>query len=49
LTKAGKVRAQTPKIETTTDKESVGPKRKNRRLYLKRIKLGTDKRYNRRY
>ncbi|MBD3172549.1 30S ribosomal protein S30e [Candidatus Bathyarchaeota archaeon] len=48
LTKAGKVRSQTPQVEKTVDRSSPGPRRKNRRLYLNRIVTGQDKRYSRR-
>jgi small subunit ribosomal protein S30e len=40
LSKAGKVRMQTPKIEKTKDKSSLGPKVSNRKLYHDRIVLG---------
>jgi small subunit ribosomal protein S30e len=40
LSKAGKVRAQTPKIETTKNKNSSGPKVSNRKLYHNRVVLG---------
>jgi small subunit ribosomal protein S30e len=36
LTKAGKVRAQTPKIEGTPRK-SLSPRRRNRSNYVKRV------------
>jgi small subunit ribosomal protein S30e len=39
LSKAGKVRMQTPKIETTTKKSSAGPRVKNRKLYHNRVEL----------
>jgi small subunit ribosomal protein S30e len=39
LSKAGKVRMQTPKIETTTKKNSSGPRVNNRKLYHKRVIL----------
>jgi len=39
LSKAGKVRMQTPKIETTTKKSSSGPRVSNRKLYYKRVEL----------
>ena len=48
LTKAGKVRSQTPKVEKTVDRSGPGPLRKNQRLYIKRIVTQSDKRYNRR-
>jgi small subunit ribosomal protein S30e len=40
LSKAGKVRMQTPKMETTTKKSSGGPRVNNRKLYHKRVELG---------
>ncbi|MGD2201506.1 MAG: 30S ribosomal protein S30e [Candidatus Bathyarchaeota archaeon] len=46
LTKAGKVRAQTPKIEGTS-KKSMIPRRRNRSNYKKRI-LAAPNRYGRR-
>jgi small subunit ribosomal protein S30e len=39
LSKAGKVRSQTPKTESITRK-SPNPKTRNRRLYQKRVLLG---------
>jgi len=39
LSKAGKVRMQTPKIETTMKKSSGGPRVNNRKLYHKRVEL----------
>ncbi|MFP3985694.1 MAG: 30S ribosomal protein S30e [Candidatus Bathyarchaeia archaeon] len=39
LSKAGKVRSITPKIESKTN-SSPGPKLNNRKLYNKRILLG---------
>jgi small subunit ribosomal protein S30e len=46
LTKAGKVRAQTPKIEGTP-KKSPTPKKRNRINYLNRIVNARQDRYNR--
>ncbi|MCB2171799.1 30S ribosomal protein S30e [Candidatus Bathyarchaeota archaeon] len=46
LTKAGKVRAQTPKVDSTTDNTSRGPLRKNKSLYIKRVVAQSDSRYN---
>jgi small subunit ribosomal protein S30e len=46
LTKAGKVRAQTPKIEGTP-KKSPTPKQRNRTNYLNRIVNAGQDRYNR--
>jgi small subunit ribosomal protein S30e len=40
LSKAGKVRMQTPKIEKAKDKSSSGPKVSNRKLYHDRVILG---------
>ncbi|HEX9914212.1 MAG TPA: 30S ribosomal protein S30e [Candidatus Bathyarchaeia archaeon] len=37
LTKAGKVRAQTPKIEPTNNLKSPGPIRRNKRNYMSRV------------
>ncbi|TRO53967.1 30S ribosomal protein S30e [Candidatus Bathyarchaeota archaeon] len=37
LTKAGKVRAQTPKIETTNNLKSPSPLRRNKQNYMSRI------------
>ena len=39
LSKAGKVRMQTPKIEAK-EKSSSGPRVSNRKLYHKRLELG---------
>jgi small subunit ribosomal protein S30e len=39
LSKAGKVRMQTPKIETTTKKSSAGPRVNKRKLYHNRVEL----------
>ena len=39
LSKAGKVRMQTPKLEGK-EKSSSGPRVSNRRLYYKRVELG---------
>ena len=39
LSKAGKVRMQTPKIETTAKKSTTGPRVKNRKLYHNRVEL----------
>jgi small subunit ribosomal protein S30e len=39
LSKAGKVRMQTPKIEPATKKNSAGPRVSNRKLYHKRVEL----------
>ena len=39
LSKAGKVRMQTPKIEATKKKSASGPKVSNRKLYHNRVKL----------
>ncbi|MCW4013329.1 MAG: 30S ribosomal protein S30e [Candidatus Bathyarchaeota archaeon] len=46
LTKAGKVRAQTPKVDSTTEHTSQGPLRKNKSLYTKRIIAQSDERYS---
>ena len=40
LSKAGKVRMQTPKVDQTAKKVSSGPGVKNRKLYHNRIELG---------
>jgi len=48
LTKAGKVRAQTPKIETTNNLKSPGPLRRNKRNYVSRIIHKPRDDYNRR-
>lgn len=40
ITKAGKVRKQTPKIQSSSKKNSVSPKIGNRRKYVNRILLG---------
>jgi small subunit ribosomal protein S30e len=45
LSKAGKVRSQTPKIESTTDTSGPGPLRKNRKLYFRRFIFQSDDRY----
>ncbi|MCX6643015.1 MAG: 30S ribosomal protein S30e [Candidatus Bathyarchaeota archaeon] len=46
LTKAGKVRAQTPKMEITTTHKSNGPSVKNRNMFVKRIvNAPTEKRF----
>lgn len=42
LTKAGKVRAQTPKIEGTPKKNSA-PKKRNRMNYAKRVIYSPDR------
>jgi small subunit ribosomal protein S30e len=48
LTKAGKVRAQTPKIEGVKKKGSA-PRRRNRRNYVKRVLAApAEPRYRRR-
>jgi small subunit ribosomal protein S30e len=48
LTKAGKVRAQTPKIEGTFRKSPI-PRRRNRRNFVKRVLAApTEPRFNRR-
>jgi len=47
LTKAGKVRAQTPKIDGT-DRKSPTPKRRNRSNYKKRILYAREERFKRR-
>ena len=39
LSKAGKVRMQTPKVETTAKKSSSGPRVSNRKLYHNRLEL----------
>jgi small subunit ribosomal protein S30e len=39
LSKAGKVRMQTPKTEPTAKKSSKGPRVNNRKLYHKRVEL----------
>jgi small subunit ribosomal protein S30e len=39
LSKAGKVRMQTPKIEPVNKKSSAGPRVNNRKLYHKRVEL----------
>jgi small subunit ribosomal protein S30e len=39
LSKAGKVRMQTPKIEPVNKKSSAGPRVSNRKLYHKRVEL----------
>ncbi|MCW4050091.1 MAG: 30S ribosomal protein S30e [Candidatus Bathyarchaeota archaeon] len=45
LTKAGKVRAQTPKVDTTSTKKSTGPIRKNKRNYHSRVLYQPDTRF----
>jgi len=47
LTKAGKVRAQTPKIDGVP-KKSPTPKRRNRSNYKKRILYAREERFSRR-
>ena len=48
LTKAGKVRAQTPKI-IGIERKSPSPRRRNRRNYVKRVLAAPqDNRYRRR-
>ena len=37
LTKAGKVRAQTPKVDKTSNKKSTTPRKRNRRNFIKRV------------
>lgn len=44
LTKAGKVRAQTPKVEGATRK-SMTPRRRNRANYVKRILAAPEPRF----
>jgi len=39
LSKAGKVRMQTPKIEPQKEKSSSGPRISNRKLYHNRVEL----------
>jgi small subunit ribosomal protein S30e len=39
LSKAGKVRMQTPKMEHTAKKTHAGPRLKNRKLYHNRVVL----------
>jgi small subunit ribosomal protein S30e len=39
LSKAGKVRMQTPKTEPTVKKSSAGPRVNSRKLYHKRVEL----------
>jgi len=39
LSKAGKVRMQTPKIEATAKSNSLGPRVSNRKLYHNRVEL----------
>lgn len=49
LTKAGKVRAQTPYVESTNKGGSASPKKKNRKNYLNRIvNAPQDRRFRRR-
>jgi small subunit ribosomal protein S30e len=45
LTKAGKVRAQTPKIEGTPRK-SLSPSRRNRSNYVKRVLAAPSDRFD---
>jgi small subunit ribosomal protein S30e len=47
LTKAGKVRAQTPRVEGATRK-SPTPRRRNRANYVKRILAAPEPRFGRR-
>ncbi len=47
MTKAGKVRSQTPDVEKTSEKGNPGPLRKNRQDYLVRIVM--KRRQRRRY
>jgi ribosomal protein S30 len=39
LSKAGKVRMQTPKMDRTAKKSTAGPRVKNRKLYHNRVEL----------
>lgn len=39
LTKAGKVRAQTPKVESASEPQKIIPRIKNYKNYMKRIVL----------
>ena len=49
LTKAGKVRAQTPKVTQTSETDSKGPHRSNKNHYYQRIVYQPeDRRYRRR-
>lgn len=48
LTKAGKVRAQTPKIEPTNTLKSPSPLRRNKQNYMSRIVHKPRDEYNRR-
>ncbi|MCK4317834.1 30S ribosomal protein S30e [Candidatus Bathyarchaeota archaeon] len=49
LTKAGKVRAQTPNVDKTSKTKSTGPLRKNHRNYHTRILYQpVNRRYRRR-
>lgn len=48
LTKAGKVRAQTPNVETTSTGKSHIPRVKNRINYLRRIVNAPEDRWRRR-
>jgi len=49
LTKAGKVRAQTPKVTQTSETDSKGPPRSNKNHYYQRIVYQPeDRRYRRR-
>ena len=42
LSKAGKVRMQTPKIGAATKKSSAGPRVSNRKLYHNRVELSRE-------
>jgi small subunit ribosomal protein S30e len=46
LTKAGKVRAQTPQI-IGIERKSANPRKRNRRNYVKRVLAAPDPRFNR--
>jgi small subunit ribosomal protein S30e len=48
LTKAGKVRAQTPNVESTSTKGSSIPRIKNRNNYIRRIVNAPRNRWRRR-
>ena len=49
LTKAGKVRAQTPKVTQTSETDSKGPPRSSKNHYYQRIVYQPeDRRYRRR-
>ncbi len=48
LTKAGKVRAQTPKVESTSKGRNQIPRIKNRSNYLKRVVNAPQDRWRRR-